>query len=682
MGSNHLATEQSPYLIQHKDNPVWWYPWSDLAFNKAKAENKPIFLSIGYSTCHWCHVMEKDSFEKDDVAAVLNSDFISIKVDREERPDVDAIYMNAVQVLSGRGGWPLSALLTPEGNPFWAGTFLPKDNFISLLTQVAELWKTKQDEIKNSSNHLAEHLEELSKLQKNTSFEVTRAPLIEFKEGFISRFDPEHGGARGAPKFPSSLSLSLLLRIYNHEKSVQTLSVVTKTLDQMRRGGIYDQVGGGLHRYSTDEKWMVPHFEKMLYDNALLTITLLEAYQVTKNPNYVETARDISNYVLRDMTHKDGGFYSAEDADSESIEGKFYVWTEEELAQILSKDEFNLIKQNFNVTAHGNFETHVTGEEIKPHKGPPALVGNHFYMNPDATLPSIETKAALEKLRVLREKRVRPHLDDKVVTGWNALEISALAKAFQVTGDQKFLKAAERAAHFISTYLKTKDGRLLRSYRNTPSEKAALAEDYSFYIEALLNLYECDFKDSYFTEALQLQDIFDEVFWDKKDGAYFESDGTDSNLILRLKNFEDSVIPSANGTAALNGLRFFSFTGDQKHLEKTQDIIKSVSPFLEKYPQGNAKLLQAIEGLTSRVYELAVIIPDSETNISEILKLLRQKFTPHLNIALKTQSQKSVVPLLENRTLMNNQNTFYLCQNQACLLPTNSVKEILQKIEE
>jgi uncharacterized protein len=661
MGKNHLGKEKSPYLLQHKDNPVWWYSWGPEAFEAARSEKKLIFLSIGYSTCHWCHVMEHDSFEKQDVADILNKNYISIKIDREEHPDIDAIYMSAVQAINGSGGWPLSALLTDDGKPFWGGTFLPHDNFIYLLNKVEEVWKENPKEITESSQKLGAFLKEHSDLDSSQKLNITEKPLIDFYNTFRSRFDEIHGGQKGAPKFPSALAMSLLLRIHrrasDQDMAKNSLYMVTKTLDEMRRGGIYDQVGGGFHRYSVDDHWEIPHFEKMLYDNALLTVTYLEAFQLNQNPDYAQTATETLDYVLREMTDSRGGFFSAEDADSEGVEGKYYVWTEDELQKILKPEDYALIKKTFNITPHGNYEEK-----------------NHFYLKSQASLPKLN-KTLLD----VRGKRIHPHLDDKILTSWNGLMISAFAKGYQVLGEKRFLEAAKRSADFILKSMKDKNGQLVRRYRDGDAGKPGLAEDYAFFIEALLNLYESDFELKYFEAAMALQKIQDHLFWDKTNGAYFDNDGKDALVIARNKNFEDNVVPSSNGVSANNLLRLFALTGDLEFQTKAKTILDRASLLISKYPQATPKGLQAVDRLTDKSYEVAIV---SKGNATEEIKTLHENFFPNHTFAIKTENTQNIPPLLENRTAEKSQTTFYLCEGQKCLLPTTDFKSIQERLSE
>ncbi|MDO8644678.1 MAG: thioredoxin domain-containing protein, partial [bacterium] len=578
---NRLGKEKSPYLLQHKDNPVHWFPWGPAAFETAKKENKLIFLSIGYSTCHWCHVMEEDSFERKEVADVLNRDFISIKVDREERPDVDRIYMDAVVAMTGQGGWPLSVFLTPDLKPFFGATFVPRANFIQLLKNIQNVWETQREKILESSEQLMTHLQGApqnipsepipppqnfpplsAKGRINPSAEKRGGrgdflPILEESlHSFEDTFDSSFGGFGRAPKFPKSVDCSLLLRLHQRFKDVgaiheSPLQMVTLTLDKMARGGIYDHLGGGFARYSTDNRWLVPHFEKMLYDNALLTWTYLEAFQVTGNERFASVARETLDYVLRDMTHPEGGFYSAEDADSQREEGKFYVWNEAELKSLLIPEEFDLFKKVYQVTPEGNFVEHG-----KPNHHTTILSlseGYDWKIKEDPLL-----KSAHQKLFAARKKRIHPHKDDKVLTEWNGLMIAAMAKGYQVLGDEKYLQASQHAAEFIKKNLSPSGG-LLRRFRDNHAAIPAFASDYAFLIHGLIELYQSDFNPDWLQWAKELQETQDKLFWDSKDGGYFFSEESAQDLIVRTKETHDGATPSGNSVSLLNLLRLNAF---------------------------------------------------------------------------------------------------------------------------
>lgn len=677
---NHLEAESSPYLLQHKDNPIWWFPWGQEAFSRAQELNRPIFLSVGYSTCHWCHVMEKDSFETQEVAKILNQSFISIKVDREERPDVDDYYMTAVQAMTKRGGWPMSVLLTSEGVPFWGGTFIPKENFLGLLTEVARVWAQDSQSIGERSSDINQFLQQAMETPKGSGdYNPQQDFEKEFWETFLQRFDSQWGGFLGGPKFPQSLSLMVLLRYHQQSKNPKALEAVTQTLEQMRRGGMYDHVGGGFFRYSTDDHWRIPHFEKMLYDNALLTTTYLEAYQYTKNTEFLDTAQETLDYILRDMTHEKGPYYSAEDADSEHIEGKFYVWDMGELKKLLASKEYEKIVKTFGLTEKGNFHAHKTGDEVtEKRNGPPAIEGNNLFLDPGAQLPHSDLiTSALEKMLTHRTKRVRPHLDDKFITSWNGLMISSMALGFRVSKESKYLKSAQKAGEYFLNRFE-KDGKLSRTYRKEDSKSFSLADDYALLAQGILDLYETDFEPKWFSFAQDLVNQQLEMFWDSQQGGFFRNDGSDKNLAIRKKDFEDGVRPSSNGVSALNLLRLYSFTGQQDYSKKALKILDIASPYLKKYPQSAPTLVLAHARSRLNPKEVAIVSDIGSTEAKQFLSKLRPEFAPSVSIALGTNGNQN--PLLKGRPQQDGKPTFYICQNKTCKFPTTDPNEAFSQL--
>jgi hypothetical protein len=541
--TNRLIDETSPYLLQHAHNPVDWYPWGDEAFERAKNEDKPIFLSIGYSTCHWCHVMEKESFENEQIAKTMNEHFVNIKVDREQRPDVDSIYMNAVQ-MTGSGGWPLSVFLTPGGKPFFGGTYFPpkdiygRPGFERVLLAITDAWKNRRQELIESSNKISEVL---TSLTGPTEKEALSPDML--KSGFDyfkAAFDSVNGGFGPAPKFPQPTNLSMLLSYWHRTNDNQALQMVEKTLDVMAKGGIYDHIGGGFHRYATDGKWLVPHFEKMLYDQALLSKVYIQAYQITGKQEYASTAREIFDYVLRDMTDPEGGFYSAEDADSEGKEGVFYVWEQKEIDAILDKDEAEIFSACYGVTEKGNFEENKTILNIAIST---AELEKKF--DKDHTeIMNILSKAR-SKIFAEREKRIRPHRDDKIITAWNGLMISSLAYGGAALQEEKYIRAAEQAAEFILDSLHKK-GRLMRYYRQNQAIELAFLDDYAFTIMGLLELYEASFDSKWLINAKMLAEEMIKLFADNEHGGFFLTGKDSEKLITRIKPSTDGVIPSGN----------------------------------------------------------------------------------------------------------------------------------------
>ncbi len=659
---NRLSKEKSPYLLQHKNNPVDWYPWGEEAFQKARTENKLIFLSIGYSTCHWCHVMEHDSFEKQEVADVLNRHYVSIKVDREERPDIDHLYMDAVMAMTGSGGWPLSSFLTPDLKPFFGGTFFWKDQFIELLKRVNHAWQEQPEKLKESGKELAIHMQGMSKKGEGI-VSLDDSILQEAFQLYHQTFDDVFGGFGNAPKFPRSTDLSLLLRIYRRSGKKEALDMVEKMLDQMARGGMYDHLGGGFHRYSTDARWLVPHFEKMLYDNALLSWTYLEAYQVTGKEMYAEVSREVLNYVLRDMEAPTGGFYSAEDADSEGEEGKFYVWTEAELKSLLTPTEFEKISAVYAVTSAGNFE-HQT---------------NIFHLDPDADWSVKKDPlivSAHQKLFEVRKKRIHPYKDDKVLTSWNGLMIQAFAKGYQVLGDKRYLQAAQNAALFIQKYLYQAE-KLLRRYRDGEARFSGFLEDYAFLIHGLLELYQSDFNPDWIEWAEKLQNKQDELFWDKKEGGYFFSEVNSTDLFVRKKESYDGATPSGNSVSALNLLRLYGFTLNREHDKKAEATFGFISKDVERYPPGYSMALCALDYKLDLAVEVAVIGKKEDPATQDILRFLQKNFLPNKVMAFLDTAQptKYLPKILEGRKILKDNTTVYVCEKNVCKAPTDNMGE-------
>lgn len=565
---NRLIKEKSPYLLQHAYNPVDWYPWGEEAFEKARKENKPVFLSIGYSTCHWCHVMAHESFEDEEVAGLMNEAFVSIKVDREERPDIDNIYMTVCQIILGRGGWPLNIIMTPGKKPFFAGTYIPKNTrfnqigMLELVPRIKEIWEQQHEEVLDSAEKITSTIQEM--IKESSGEGLGEEVIEEVYEELLSSFDTEYGGFSGAPKFPTPHKISFLLRYWRRSRNPEALHMAEYTLDKMRRGGIYDHLGSGFHRYSTDSMWLLPHFEKMLYDQALTAIAYTEAYQVTGKDLYKETAEGILDYVLRDLTSPEGGFYCGEDADVEREEGKYYLWTLEEIRSILDPEDSELIIKMFNLREEGNFEEEIRGRETGT---------NLFYMarSPGSLAAKMKipveevekkVKAAREKLLKARYERKRPSLDDKILTDWNGLMIAAFAKGYQVFGEQRYLKAAEKAADFILMALYSPGDGLLHRYRDGVAGISGTSDDYAFLIHGLLELYEAGFKMRYLKAAVSLNSELLECFWDPVNGGLYFTANDSEALIFRKKEFMDSAIPTGNSFEMLNLLRLSRIIAD------------------------------------------------------------------------------------------------------------------------
>ncbi len=595
---NLLINEKSPYLLQHADNPVEWRPWGEDAFRAALDRDMPIFLSVGYATCHWCHVMAHESFEDEDIARMLNENFVSVKVDREERPDVDNVYMTVCQMLAGSGGWPLSIFMTPRGQPFYAGTYFPKDSgfgrpgFRDVLRQISKAWRTDNSRLVQAGEEIAVAIQPKSKASfgADERHALGEDALRRAYEQLLSLFDGQWGGFGAAPKFPTPHHLTFLLRWHLRRPESRALEMVRKTLDAMRSGGIFDHLGYGFHRYSVDREWLAPHFEKMLYDQALLAMAYTEAFQAASQPAYARTAREIFGYVLRDMTAPEGGFYSAEDADSEGREGLFYVWTPEEIREVLGPGESGLFCRFHGISDAGNFEE---GRSIVHAPIPlDAFAG-------DAAMDAVRLSELLEdsrkKLLAHRAKRVRPMKDDKILTAWNGLMIAALAKGFQALGDSAYGEAARNAADFILAAMRPGKGRLMRRYRHGEVAIPGYADDYAFLVWGLLELYQAVSETKYLEEAISLNNEMLDIFWDHDGGGFFYVGSDGERLILRDKDSYDGAIPSANSVAALNLFRLARITGNAELEARGNRLIEMFSGPVNNYPSAYTQFLNALD---------------------------------------------------------------------------------------
>ena len=688
---NRLVNETSPYLLQHKTNPIWWYPWGEEAFKAAKQQNKPIFLSVGYSTCHWCHVMDSDSFSKKDVADVINKHFIAIKVDREERPDVDAIYMTAVQMMSGNGGWPMTVFLTPDRKPFWAGTFLERPRLIQLANSIASRWQQDPKRIEQVGLDIGRQLEKRyareQKGQVNTILD--EGVLRSFYHETATKFDPKWGGFSKAPKFPPPMTLMALLRIHRRTDDQRPLEMATKTLDAMGRGGLYDQMGGGFHRYSTDDKWLLPHFEKMLYDNALLALAYLEAHQLTKNGEYARLARETLDYVIRDMTDLKGGYYSAEAADSEHAEGKFYLWQYKELEGTLTKEELSYALKHFGVKKSGNFTISKKIAAIEKAAGMKEVHhGNVIHYDLDKTLPKVTDplfKSIKAKLMKIREGRVRPSLDDKVITSWNGLMIAGMARAYQVLRDEKYLESARKAARFIKTNLAKGGSRLQRSYRSGLTGTNAVLEDYAFLIFGLTELYQADFDHSWIQWALALQKQQNNLFYNSKSGIYFDTDGSDKSLLVRTQQIEDRALPSGNSVSALNLLRLYDITLIRPEQVPRKNFVAGLVQKHEGRLAAAPFLFQAVDYLLDNSKEIAVVGIDTTNHSKELMSALQiDKYNPNKVMAITPSNQKypDELGLLSFKKAISGKATAYVCMASVCKLPTNKTHKAAELAHE
>lgn len=686
-----MVNEKSPYLIQHAYNPVAWFPWSQEAFEKARTEDRPIFLSIGYSTCHWCHVMEKESFEDSEIAELLNKKFVSIKVDREERPDLDKVYMVVCQLMTGAGGWPLTIIMTSDKRPFFAATYLPKERkfgrmgLIDLLKNVADGWEKDRQELTETARKIIQYLAGHS--NSKTLEDVPTEDLLD--EAFIQlldSFDHTNGGFGAQPKFPTPHNLLFLLRYWKRKGTRQAVEMVEKTLQSMRRGGIYDQIGFGFHRYSTDSSWTVPHFEKMLYDQALSSMAYIEAYQATGKKEYQNTAEEIFKYVLRNMTHPEGGFYSAEDADSEGEEGKFYLWTAAETKEELA-DNFAFVKKTYDLSIEGNYidEIHQgrTGKNILHLKSSPEFVAAKLRMEKADFIDKLEK--ARQTLFDARERRVHPAKDDKILTDWNGLMIAAFAKAAQAFDQPKYSDVARKAAGFILENMKTSGGRLLHRFRDGEAAIAGNVDDYAFFILGLLELYEATFIIKYLSEAVQLQETMNEHFWDTESGGFFFTADDSEQLLVRQKEVQDGAVPSGNSIGLLNLVRLARSTGETDFESKAAQMAKALASEVARMPSQNTMFLTALDFLLGPSYEIIIAGDPEFQDTINMLKALRTEFVPNKIIHLKATNDSDLQKLAsftKDIQPVDKRATAYICRNFACSTPTtdlNQLRAIMRK---
>jgi uncharacterized protein YyaL (SSP411 family) len=686
---NRLKCEKSPYLLQHAYNPVDWYPWGPEAFEKARREDKPIFLSIGYSTCHWCHVMEHESFEDPEVARLMNEAFVSIKVDREERPELDNIYMTVCQMMTGSGGWPLTIIMTSDKKPFFAGTYFPKDSrlgrvgMLDLIPRIKEIWMTRRGDVINSANQTTAVLREASNGAPGE--ELGETTIRTAYDQLAQRFDERHGGFGSTPKFPTPHNLLFLLRYWRRASNDKALWMVEKTLQAMRRGGMYDHVGFGFHRYSTDALWLVPHFEKMLYDQALLAMAYTEAYQATGKEEYAQTAREIFTYVLRDMKSSAGVFYSAEDADSEGEEGKFYLWTEEEIRQALSGKEADLITAVFHVEKEGNFNEEATrkrrGRNILYVRENLAEIAANLKISERDLRKRLED--ARGKLFTAREKRVRPHKDDKILTDWNGLMIAALAKGARALDEPHYAEAAENAVDFILKNMRKPDGRLLHRYRDGQAALPAYVDDYTFLIWGMLELYETTFEVRYLQTALHLNDDVLKHFWDDEGGAFYFTADDAEKLLVRQKDIYDGAIPSGNSIGALNLLRLGRITANKDFEEKAEKIGRTFSKLVNQSPSAYTQLMLAVDFAIGPSYEIIIAGITGAEDTKAMIRDLRTHFVPNKVVLFRPSEKESpdITTLAEYtkyQSSIDDKATAHVCLNYHCKLPTNDKGKMLE----
>ncbi|MCH9040291.1 MAG: thioredoxin domain-containing protein [Chloroflexi bacterium] len=693
---NRLINETSPYLLQHANNPVDWYPWGQEALDRAKAEDLPILLSVGYSACHWCHVMERESFENPETAAIMNERFVSIKVDREERPDIDSIYMSAVQAMTGHGGWPMTVFLTPDGKPFYGGTYFPPDDrggtpaFPKVLTALSEAYRNDRENVVKTTEQLIERMELMGSANAGNSSPLTEDVLHQAFRRIAGDFDDRHGGVGIQPKFPQPMTYEFLLRYHLRTQNAEALDMVELTLERMANGGIYDQIGGGFHRYSTDTYWLVPHFEKMLYDNALLVQLYLHAYQVTGKPMYRRIVEETLAYVTREMTSPEGGFYSAQDADSEGVEGKFFVWMPQEIQGVLGDDDAEVVGRYYGVTPHGNFE----GRNILHVALDAATLAADEGLTADEFSRLIDR--AKQKLLDVRSRRVAPQRDDKVLTSWNGMMLRAFAEAGAILGRPEYVKVAEQNAKFLLDSM-VKDGRVLRTYKATTDETGATGalgeaklngylEDYAFLIDGLLALHEASFGQRWLTEAIRLGHHMVDLFWDDATGLFYDTGRDHETLVVRPRDFSDNAIPSGSSMASGVLLRLSVITGELGFREKAEAGLRSVRDVMTSYPTGSGHWLGDLDFLLSSPKEVVVVGPRWDEKTEALFREVYRHHMPNrvfLGVDPSASGESGTdIPLLQDRVTLGGQPTAYVCENYVCNLPVTDPKELAKQLAE
>ncbi len=678
---NRLIDETSPYLLQHANNPVDWYPWGQEALSRAKDEDKPILLSIGYSACHWCHVMERESFENNAIAELMNQHFINIKVDREERPDLDAVYMEAVQMLTGSGGWPMTVFLTPDCKPFYGGTYFPPvdrpnmPGFPRLLETVAQAYRNSHSEIQRVTGQLTEQMGRTANMPRGTGA-LDESILHNSYNQLATNFDYQNGGVGSAPKFPQAMTLEILLRYYAHGHNDRALSMLDLTLEKMARGGIYDQIGGGFHRYSTDSFWLVPHFEKMLYDNALLARLYLHAWLATGRALYRRITEETLDYVLREMTGQHGGFFSATDADSEGEEGKFFVWTPQEIEAVLGREEAALFNAFFGVSPRGNFE----GKNILNIPVKAADFAQRRGISLERLVEVI--RRGKEALRVAREEREHPLLDDKALASWNGLMLRAFAEAGAALERQDYLDAAASNAAFLLEDMRPQ-GRLLRSYREGQAKLPGFLEDYSFVADGLLSLYEATFERRWLDAAVELADEMISLFWDEPAGCFYDTGRGHEELVVRPRDVFDNAQPCGGSVASDLLLRLYVVTGNEDYADKAVAPLRSLAELMGRAPAGTGRWLAALDFYLSTPKEVAVIGEPDDPATSTLLREVNRRYLPN-RVLVGAESADSAasagLPLLEGRGLVNGKPAAYVCENYACQLPATDVESLAAQL--
>ncbi len=671
INSNKLIHEKSPYLLQHAYNPVNWFPWGEEAFAKAKAENKPVFLSIGYSTCHWCHVMAYESFEDLEVAKALNQDFVAIKVDKEERPDVDAVYMKVCQALTGSGGWPLTILMTPEQHPFYAGTYFPKHSryhmpgLLDILAAITEQWRNNREQLLQSGDQIMAAMQEPAEKKAD---KLTKDVIFTARSQFAQSFDSHYGGFGHQPKFPTPHNLLFLLQYYILENDAHALEMVEKTLQQMYRGGIFDHVGFGFSRYSTDEKWLIPHFEKMLYDNALLTIAYLQAYQITGHDFYKVAVVKTIDYVLREMTDADGGFYSAQDADSDGEEGKYYSFTPDEIIALLGESDGSAFNTYFQITDKGNFQ----GKSI------PNLIENEKFDTLDERMEQL-----IPKVYAYRLTRTKLHKDDKILTSWNALMIVALCKAYQILGDCRYLTAAKKAMRFILENLTDEQGGLRVRYRGGETSGTGSLDDYAFTVWAMLSLYDATFDAGYLKQALSFNQKMLNSFLDAENGGFFLTANDAEQLIYRPKETYDGAIPSGNSVAAYCLMKLAKLTGNPQLEEAAYQQLQFLAGAAEQYPSGYSFALLALMWGLYPAREVVCVVKD-EADLNQLRTLFNKSVLPNTVVLVKhaqnAEQIESIAEFTKEYGLKDGESTYYICENNACSPPIHNLADLEKRL--
>jgi len=679
--TNRLAAETSPYLLQHAHNPVDWYAWGDEALNAAREQNKPILLSIGYSACHWCHVMERESFENEEIARLMNENFINIKVDREERPDLDQIYMNAVQMMTGHGGWPMTMFLTPEGVPFYGGTYFPPEDrhnmpgFPRVLLGVAETYRTRPDDVTQTAVSMLGELQRMGLAQ--ASGETFSLEMLDAAQrGMARSYDERYGGFGSAPKFPAAMNLEFLLRQTHRTGDEQALLMVEHTCRKMAEGGMYDQLGGGFHRYSTDARWLVPHFEKMLYDNALLSRLYLHVFQQTGEDFYRRIAVETLDYVVREMFDERGGFYSTQDADSEGHEGKFFIWSPSEIEEILGAETAALFNAYYDVTPGGNFE----GQNILNINASVEEAARKAGVSVERMQEAIES--GREKLFAVREERIKPGRDEKVLTAWNGLMLASFAEAAAILERQDYLVIGEKNASFVLDELR-RDGLLLRTYKDGQAKLNAYLEDYAFYADGLIALYQASGNLRWLEEAVALTDKMVEEFWDEEDGGFFYTGKSHEELIVRTKDYFDNATPSGNSVAAEVLLNLAVLTGNEQYQRMAVTLFRLLGNYIKRYPSAFGRALGALDFYLSTPKEIVIVGVREAEDTKSLLREVWKKYLPNKVLAQSSGADEraaKLIPLLQERTMIDNQATAYVCEHYTCQQPVKTPEELAKQL--